>query len=250
MSTPTSHTGDHSALGCYQALHRAFDDTLARNARGPSLVPALVGQSFDSFAGNLAIQGEGEPALACKRGCATCCTLRVGVTAPEAWLVARFLRQLSPGLLARGIDLVARVREADAVTRSLGEEARVAERRRCPFLAQGVCVIYGVRPLACRGHASHDVAACADAAAGRVQSIPYSSSHQVVRSLVQNAMQSALRDAGLAWHVYEFNAAIVAAFDDPQAEAAWLEGGDPLAHCAVDEDLREEMVAVFDQLRP
>jgi len=176
--------------------------------------------------------------------------LRVGVTAPEAWLVARFLRQLNPGLLARGIDLVARVREADAVTRSLGEEARVAERRRCPFLAQGVCVIYGVRPLACRGHASHDVAACADAAAGRAQKIPYSASHQLVRSLVQNAMQSALRDAGLAWHVYELNAAIVRAFDDPQAEGVWLQGGDPLATCAIDEDLREDMAAVFDQLRP
>jgi hypothetical protein len=72
----------------------------------------------------------------------------------------------------------------------------------------------------------------------------------MVRALVQNALQSALRDAGLAWQVYELNRALLLALDDARAEAAWLAGADPLATAAVDEVPRAEMVEVFDRLRP
>ncbi len=238
------------ARACYQALHRAFDATLAHHARRPSLVDALLWQAFDSFDGNVPIQCEDEPPLACRRGCSTCCTLRVGATAPEVWLVARFLRAVTPRLAARGIDLVGQLRAADARTRGLSEQDRVAARQPCPFIAQGACVIYPVRPLACRGHASHDVKACVDAAAGRRQEVPYSVGHRMVRALVQNAMQSSLRDAGFAWHVYELNRALLLALDKAEAENAWMAGEDVLAAAAFGDVPHAEMAAVFDPLRP
>jgi Fe-S-cluster containining protein len=234
----------------FQALQRAFSATLAAAGRAPVAIDALLRQSHDTFDGNLAEQCAGEAALACERGCAACCSLRVTATAPELLLAARFLRAVQPALRVRGIDLVAGLRAADRRTRGLSEPQRVALRQTCPFIARGVCVIYAVRPLACRGHASHDRAACGAAAAGRVAQVPHSEGHRRLRALVQNALQSALRDGGLAWSAYEFNQGLLAALDDDASEARWLAGDDPFADAAIADVSAAEMAAVFDQLRP
>lgn len=240
----------NGARAFYQALHQAFDRTLGQHAGTPRLIDALLSQAFDSFDGNVAIQCEDEPPLACHRGCAACCTLRVGATAPEVLLVARYLRAVMPVLKERGVALLPRVRDADAHTRGLSETARVGLRQRCPFLARGVCFIYAVRPLACRGHASHDVRACAEAAAGRRAEVPYSNGYRMVRALVQNAMQSSLRDVGLAWGMYELNHAVLVALDTPDAEARWLAGEDPVRAAALRDVSEMEMSQVYDSLRP
>lgn len=234
----------------FHELQSACAETLRRHAGQATLTQAVLARAFDCFEGNVALRHDEEPPLACGRGCATCCTLRVAASAPEVWLVARFLDAVAPRLLERGIDLWGQVAAADALTRGLGEAARVGLRQRCPFIAQGVCVIYPVRPLACRGHASHDVRACVDAAAGRRFDVPQSRMHQEVRALVQNAMQSALRDAGLAWGLHELNHALMIARADPQAEARWRAGDDPLAAAALPEQPLEALAAAFDQLRP
>lgn len=252
MATPnhTPNGADRSAQAFFRSLHQAYDHTLAHTRGTPRLVDAVLAQAYDTFEGNVGPQCEGEPPLACARGCATCCTLRVGATAPEVWGLARFLKAVAPRLAPRGIDLMAQVRAADGHTRGLDEGARVAARQTCPFIAQGVCVVYSVRPLACRGHASHDVKACVAAACGQRSEVPYSVGHQMVRALVQNALQSSLRDAGLAWGSYELNHALVIADAQPEAEARWLAGEDPLQPAALREVPAEEMAAVFDRLKP
>lgn len=74
----------------------------------------------------------------------------------------------------------------------------------------------------------------------------------MVRSLVQNALQSALRDSGRAWVSYELNHALCLALDDAQTEATWLAGADPLAPAALPEMAVEvaEIERVFDLLKP
>jgi Fe-S-cluster containining protein len=234
----------------FQALQSAFGATLSRAGRAPGAIDALLSQAIDTFDGNLAMQCKGEAALDCSRGCAACCTLRVVATAPELLLIARFLRAVQPRLSERGIDLVGGLRAADANTRGLSEQRRVGLRQRCAFVANGVCVIYGVRPLACRGHASSDRRACADAAAGRLTRVPHSNGHRRTRALVQNALQSALRDAGLAWGLCELNHGLLIALDGDGAERDWLAGADPFASAMVDDVPAAEMAAAFDQLRP
>lgn len=236
----------------FQAQQAAFGRTLEsvhHESKSETLVPRLLAQAYDSFEHNAAQQAQGQPPLDCGRGCAACCSLRVTATAPEVLGVARFLKAVQPSLLARGIDLVGRLQQAQAQTAGLSESERVQVRKECPFIAQGVCVIYSVRPLACRGHASHDRRSCADAAAGRAGEVAYSHAHMTVRSLVQNAMQSAMRDQGLAWSSYELLAGTVLALAHGDAEAAWLAGQDPLAAARVDEVDPEEMAQVFDALK-
>jgi Fe-S-cluster containining protein len=166
--------------------------------------------------------------------------------APEVFLIAAYLRATAPALQKHGIDLISQIREADAATRGLGDEARVKLHRRCAYIKQGVCLIHRVRPLACRGHASHNKRACVDAAAGRVDEVPFSGAHRMVRVLVQSALQAALRQQQLDWGAFELNHALVLALDQPEALDDWLAGGSPLADAAVDLELREAIAAGFD----
>lgn len=246
------------SLAYFRQLHARFSAivaagrsagtaTLARSAQ--ALAERLLASACETFDANVAHQTQDLAPLDCARGCATCCTLRVTATAPEVLWMAAFVRAVTPGLLRHGIDLRAQVARASGLTQGLGERERVASRQRCPFIAQGVCVVYQVRPLACRGLASHDRHACARAASGQVDEIPYSEPHMRVRSLVQNAMQSALRDAGLGWLVYELNAALLIALDTPDADERWLRGEDVFAAAQVTDVAPAEMAATFDQIK-
>ncbi|WP_085315783.1 YkgJ family cysteine cluster protein [Derxia lacustris] len=249
MTAAALTADDAGPLAFFKALHDAYSQTLERFRGNPRLIDAVLSQAFDSFEGNVALQSEGQPEIACHKGCATCCTLRVSATSPEVLLIARFMRAARPALARMGIDLEQRVFDADKITRGLDEAARVKLRRRCPFIEKGACLIYAVRPLACRGHASLDVRACVDAAAGRADSVPYSEPHMVVRSLVQNAMQSALRDAGYAWDTQELNHALSMALRD-DLEPAWTAGADPLAAATIADEIgAAEMARTFDAIK-
>ena len=119
----------------------------------------------------------------------------------------------------------------------------------CPFIDGGLCVIYAVRPLACRGHASYDEKACIDALAGQSCEVPVSELHVTVRSLAQNAMQAALRDSGYAWGAYELNQALHIALTNEACEAAWLKGHDVFAAALINDVSLQEMAEDFDAIK-
>jgi hypothetical protein len=109
----------------------------------------------------------------------------------------------------------------------------------------GACAIYSARPLAGRGHASHDHHVCSLAACGQMEDIPHSVAHRIVRSLVQNA----LRDAGYAWGAYDLNHALMLALSQPETEAAWRAGQDVFADAQIDDVRPAEMASIFDWLK-
>lgn len=246
----TPHTpADYSSLAFFLDQHAAFVQAMAARQGRTDLIDAVLMQAFDSFDGNVAIQTEDAPDIECHKGCASCCTLRVTATAPEVLLVARYLRWLGEHPQGQHLGLIGRLAEADSQTRDLNEAQRIKLRERCPFIIDGVCRIYSVRPLACRGHASFNKRECVEAAAGRTDSVAISEPHKLVRGLVQNALQSALRDAGYVWQLYELNHALMLAISLPNAEARWLAGEDPLAAAQIAEVSSEEMATVFDQIK-
>ncbi len=238
-----------SSLEFFQQMHVHYDQLIDRFKGRSMLLDAVLQMAWSSFDSNVAVQCEGLPELDCHKGCATCCTLRVTATAPEVFMLARFIKAVAPGLAQHGINLRDQVAQAHSVTGGHGESERVALRQRCPFIAQGACVIYQVRPLACRGLASYDRKACAQAASGKIDEIPYSEPHMRMRSLVQNALQSAMRDGGLAWANYELNQSLLMALDDDTLEARWLAGEDVLRAAQVNEVAPGEMATTFDELK-
>lgn len=234
-------------LDFFAAQANAFASTLASHRGQEDLIDNLLSQAFSSFDGNVACQAQDYPAIACHKGCATCCTLRVTATAPEVLLIARYIAWAK--FSDKTINLAKRVAKANKLTQHLNAAQRVKLKRRCPFILQGVCLIYPVRPLACRGHACYDKQACVDAAAGRVRQIPISEPHRLFRGLIQNAMQSALRDAGYAWGLLELNQALHLALHHEPSYSRWAAGEDVFMAATIDEISREEMEHTFDQIK-
>jgi Fe-S-cluster containining protein len=240
---------ENTPLALFKALQEAFGETIRERRGSPDLVKELSVQAFDSFDGNVAIQIQDMPALACHQGCAACCDLRVAATAPEILLIAQYVVATRPAFARIGVDLGERVARDAAITSGLDDERRLALRRPCPFIEDSLCLIYRVRPLACRGHASFDKAACAEAMVGLNNEALVSMPHFLVRCVVQNALLAALRDAGLAWGLYELNSALDLALANPGAEAAWRAGGDPLANSSIAGADAREMAATFDAIK-
>jgi hypothetical protein len=239
---------DKGAAAFFRQTKTAFVETIAQRRGRAELVGALCAQAFDGFERNVVIQAEGTPTPACAGECAACCALRVVATAPEIFLVARFVEVNAPAFLERGIDLRARVADMAAAVNGLAEKERLALRRGCPMLEGGLCLPYRLRPLACRGHAAFDRDACGKVTAGEDVEIDVSTPHLVVRSLVQNALMSALRDGGFAWRLYELNGALQLALTRADALARWSAGEDPLAPAAIAEFDAREAATTFDAL--
>jgi Fe-S-cluster containining protein len=238
---------DHSAEAFFRELRAAFNQTWHHTPTDHRR-DAVLQQAWDSFDGNIEIQSEGQPPVACHKGCPSCCSLRVVALAPEVLMIANFLRAARPVLERHGINLLQNLRTTDAATRGLDDVQRVALRRSCPFIVKNLCFIHRVRPLSCRGHASHDQQACVRAAAGLADEVPFSGPHRVVRLLVQSALQASLHSQNLAWGSYELNHALVLALDNEGADAEWLAGGDPLAAAAMETEQREEMAAWYNEM--
>jgi Fe-S-cluster containining protein len=240
---------ESNPLAFFKALHLGFGETLAANHGSETSIMGLMAQACDCFEENVELQCDGLAALACRGGCDTCCTLRVAATTPEILTIVNYIRSPSYSMTNSGFDLAQRIADADLVTRGLDEAERLAVNHLCPFIEDGLCVIYEVRPLACRGHASYDEEACLDALAGRTDEVPISVPHMTIRSFVQNAMQSALRDAGYAWGSYELNQAVQMALTEKDRLSAWLSGGDVFEPALVADMGLEEMAETFDAIK-
>jgi len=200
--------GETSPASYFTAMTDAFSRVLAERRFDPAVVGGLCALAFDSFERTAAAQAEGAAPLACKGECAACCGLRVVVTAPEAFLLARFVTANREALLSRGVDAMRWIDDADAATRGLSQSGRMALDRACALLHEGLCIAYRLRPLACRGHASYDRAACEAAARGEDVETAVSGPHVVVRGIIQNALMHSLRKAGLRFGLYELHGGV------------------------------------------
>ncbi|HLK15264.1 MAG TPA: hypothetical protein VKT78_10695 [Fimbriimonadaceae bacterium] len=109
-------------------------------------------------------------ALACCAGCSACCHRVVLATAPEIVAAAStVMRSFTPeardALRERMLSYVAGVGPSQGV-------GLATLRPMCPFLVDGLCSIYAVRPIACRAQCSVDVAPCEAAAADGETAFP------------------------------------------------------------------------------
>ncbi|MEP9355370.1 YkgJ family cysteine cluster protein [Xanthobacter sp. KR7-65] len=244
-SHPSAETEGPAAF--FRAQQAAFAATLGAHAATADLLDRIWMQAFSSYEHNVAEQAKDLPPLACRKGCGTCCAIQVAATAPEVMMVARYMRSMAQGFRKVGIDLAARLAATPAA--EPGTSGTMALGRECPFVVDGICVIYPVRPLACRGHVSFDADACIAALEGEADDVPVSESHRTVRALVQGALQSALRDAGRPWALYDLVEALRLALARPDSEAAFAAGEDFLAGAVISHVTAAEMARTFDALK-
>lgn len=166
--------------------------------------------------------------LACHSGCAWCCrSLRVDVTAPEAfrikqWLDTHCTAEERATLAETARDNAARARNLSPVQYS---QARIT----CMFLVDNRCSIYPVRPATCRTYHSLDANPCE-----RKYVMPaMREGALVVRGLLLggraflNAMLGALRKQRLDANTYELAQTMTTLFTVSNAFVLWRQGKKP-----------------------
>lgn len=203
-------------------------------------IPAFVHGTMDRIGESFTEMAD----IACRKGCAWCCTVRVTATPPEIFNAARHIRERRP-------ELVARIFAESRVTNGLENVARADLRRWCPLLAADQsCSIYAVRPTTCRAVMAPDARYCLDGFDGLHDDFRFFARPMELSTWFTCAVLAALRGRGLVAEKYELTQALAIALADPGAEAAWCAGGDPLA-AALATDPRErdarDMLAVVVQ---
>jgi hypothetical protein len=192
----------------------------------PMLVVERVGANVDAFvAEHAALDIPDEPRPACARGCSHCCHARVEMTAPEVFVLARFLRQHPDDARA------SRVASTAALLEPLDGRGHHLAQIRCALLDEdGACSAYAARPIACRRAHSTDASVCASVRRDPTIDVrvPFSPTLQWNTSSLVLGWLEGSAHAGRPPHQYELHAALALALADDRAEASYIAGGDPL----------------------
>jgi Fe-S-cluster containining protein len=183
-------------------------------------------------------------ALACRAGCTWCCYFTVDVRAVEVFSILRFVEQsFTPEERVR---VHAEVRANSAALQGVGESERVTRNLKCPFLSEGRCTVYPVRPQTCRNYHATNAAGCRQSyeEPENLEIDPeFAPGVYAAGSAHVEAFSAAMGGAGYDVNAYELNGALEAALSDPGARARFEAGLKPFA------DLDgEEVGAEFDDL--
>ncbi len=155
--------------------------------------------------------------VACRKGCSSCCTQPVVVTAPEAFWVAAQIRKRPKAVEA--------VKHAAATIGHLPLQERLNAHQFCPMLDAALCSIYAGRPIGCRGFVSVDLDACLKMfVSAKPTDIPMPNDTVQVLYATRMLLLAALRLLGLPDAAYEMNSILAVILSEQNAEARWLAG--------------------------
>lgn len=196
--------------------------TAGRSARALALLASLQDKSND--------RAPGMDRIACKAGCYYCCDVYVSAQAPRIFVIADWLRANSPDIGAE----IARLEAADAEIRGKDVDARARAGLACPFLADGKCGIYPVRPAGCRGFFSLSVEACIAGARGETEEIPTPAHIHQLRGAYEQALSAVLFQWRLPSEHYELTHGVLVALKEENAAERWYEGEDVFSAVGTD----------------
>jgi Fe-S-cluster containining protein len=156
--------------------------------------------------------------LACRAGCTWCCHFSVDVRAVEVFGILDFVeRTFTAEDRAR---VYAEIRANSAALENLDEIERMKRNVNCPFLREGRCSIYSVRPQTCRNYHATSAVGCQQSYEDpdnldidpEFAPLVYQAGGAHV-----DAVTAAMREAGYDTNVYEMNNAIDVALSEPGA---------------------------------
>ncbi len=225
----------HQSLFAYASAEFAASYRM-KSARDAVTVGEHVGLWFDEAMA----QGPGPSSpYACATGCAHCCHLKVILTAPEVILMTTWLRARLPReALAT---LRAHVVETDRKTHGLSSSERADARVPCPLLADGACVAYEVRPVACRVANSFDAGACKRAYdSDHDVAIPHDREPRSWADALRGAATSAAFEAKLDPRMLELVTALKIGLEQSDAPVAWARGN-PVFAKAMDREFAADL---------
>jgi Fe-S-cluster containining protein len=207
------------------AIQAAFD----QHGRQPGLAGAIARARVAFLDAELApvveaVARSGTP-VDCRRGCSSCCTLKVEITPDEVFALREELAATLDGESVA--DARRRAEEVDRRGRALPPGERMLLRLFCAVLdlETGACRGHAARPAACQAYLSLDRLKCEASSLGTPTTIPKPIASDLIRDAVMSAQIIVLRDAGFDQSRVELNAGLAVAWTEPDAEARWLAGG-------------------------
>lgn len=143
----------------------------------------------------------------------------IRVTVPEALAIADDLHAHLPAAEVRR--LLRRAQDNEALLES--SDADECQAALCPLLADdGRCLVFGARPLECRGRCGLPCGPSLESAAATMSATENYAA--TVTDGMQVGLTTALAAAGLDGEQYELNHALTVVLTDPEAVARWTRG--------------------------
>lgn len=171
--------------------------------------------------------------LACKEGCAYCCSYTIGTFPVEVFRILDYIRtSFQPQKINKlTADITSRAKEL----KPLAKEQRLSLNKPCVFLEEGRCGIYEVRPATCRNHHALDVDKCK-------QSINEPENLTIPNTFIEelhmvneahtygykNALEHSSHDSSF----YELNIALYEALNNSKCKKKWTQGKRPFSTAA------------------
>ncbi len=188
---------------------------------------ALSEQAIDAFNGLLERAHAEQPperTLACRDGCSHCCYQpEITVTAIEIFRVAGFiLSQFSQ----KEVEILTKALVKNTASSSPSADPASWTLAACPLLQDGVCSVYTVRPLVCRGANSYDVSDCERARQQNRQqpTIHIYSPQEQAADLTIGALQQGIVSAGREAALLDLGPALAIALGNADAKQLWQNG--------------------------
>lgn len=173
-----------------------------------------VHQKIDALASR--VQKKPGVRFDCRPGCNYCCSLRVEVTSPEVFLIARHLSKMDKNSISVLMDKL----KAHSV-RAKGLEMSDYYLQ-CPLLTDGMCSVYEFRPSMCRKFFSLDIEKCKDPK----ESVPEDMEMYLTTGSITSGASNAYARAKFPDGIYELGQALLVALTDTKAEDRWFKGED------------------------
>ncbi|QWV95132.1 YkgJ family cysteine cluster protein [Geomonas oryzisoli] len=156
-----------------------------------------------------------DPKATCTKGCNYCCYFKIDLRAHEALVIAEYIKKR---LKPPQVDRILATATANATQiRHLTVKEHLSRNFQCPFLHDGACSIYVVRPLKCRNFHQTDVLRCKKSFdEPHNLSVPNSFVLEVhaVGNGHADGFVKAAENEGYDSNVYELNTAILEAVSD------------------------------------
>ena len=210
---------------------RQFSHAILDAETTPATLRQVVEHGFEQIA---EAQAASRAPLACAAGCAFCCYHPVDITAPEAFVIAAYLRTAFSGSDAELEAVTARLAANAERIQSLSHDEHALAKIPCALLDNGQCGVYAARPFACRAWHSMSAARCEAifTHGDPLSMLPpldmdlYSAQWDVVYGIAEG-----LRQAGLDDRPYELHSMLHRVLAMPDAAPRWVQGEDVFAGC-------------------
>ena len=188
--------------------------------------PIQVAQQATWIATQLVEQLVDTRDIACRAGCAWCCSLFVSATPPEILQIVEYLRATRTA--EELATLRERLAEREAIVAGKTAQQRSQARLPCVLLVDGQCGVYPARPLACGSWTATDARRC-EASWRQHWATPITSNQ--MQLWLYGGVMLGLREGLDAYKLdseqLDLATALRIALDHPDAADLWL-AGEPL----------------------